>query len=283
MTREEILEKVRFQGELRGLSAKTQHNYYLYIRQYQNYYGKPADELTLSDVQQYLHYLLKERKLKKGSVDFANSALRFLYRRVLETPLDGEKIPRYGKSQRLPNILSREETLGLFEAAGNLRNKCILMTAYSAGLRVSEVAKLRVSDIDSKKMQIFIRAGKGEKDRFALLSQVNLELLREYWKAYRPHDWLFYPRGYKEKHLGVRAIQQMLDKTLAKTGISRDITMHTLRHSFATHLLEDGADLFSIKELLGHNRVANTCVYLHMVSAAQMGIVSPLDKISRDE
>jgi len=283
MTREEILEKLRFQGELRGLSAKTLNNYYLLIRQYQNHFNKPADELTLSDVQNYLHYLLTERKLKKASVDVVNGALRFLYRRVLETPLDVEKLPLHGKSHRLPDILSREETLGLFEAAGSLRNKCILMTAYSAGLRVSEVAGLRVPDIDSKKMQIFIRAGKGEKDRFALLSRVNLELLREYWKAYRPHDWLFYPRGHKEKHLGVRAIQQMLDKTLAKAGISRDVTMHTLRHSFATHLLEDGADLFSIKELLGHSRMATTCVYLHMVSAAQMGIVSPLDKISRDE
>lgn len=179
--------------------------------------------------------------------------------------------------------MSREDTVGLFEAAGSLRNKCILMTAYGAGLRVSEVAKLRVSDIDSKKMQIFIRGGKGEKDRFAILSQVNLELLREYWKAYRPHDWLFYPRGHKERHLGKRAIQKMLDKALTAAGIPGNVTMHTLRHSFATHLLEDGADLFCIKQLLGHSRIASTCKYLHMLSAAQMGVVSPLDKLSRDE
>jgi len=282
MTREEILDKVRFVGELRGLAATTLNNYYLYIRQYQNYYGKPADELTVSDVQRYLHYLLTERRLKKGSVDLANGALRFLYRRVLEAPLDGEKIPRHGKSRQLPNILSREKTLDLFEAAGSLRNRCILMTAYGAGLRVSEVAKLRVSDIDSGKMQIFICGGKGDKDRFAILSQVNLELLREYWKAYRPKDWMFYPRGHKEKHLGTRAIQKMLDKTLTKAGIPGNVTMHTLRHSFATHLLEDGADLFCIKQLLGHSRIASTCKYLHMLSAAQMGVVSPLDKLSRD-
>lgn len=283
MTREEILEKVQFQGELRGLSAKTQYNYYLCIRQYQNHYGKPADELTIGDVQRYLHYLLTERRLKKGSVDLSNSALRFLYRRVLESPLDEEKIPRYGKSRKLPDILSREETQRLFEFAGSLRNKCILMTVYGAGLRVGEVARLRVSDIGSKKMQIFIRAGKGEKDRFALLSQVNLELLRDYWKAYRPNDWLFYPRYHKERHLGIRAIEKIFDQTLAKAGIPKDVTIHTLRHSFATHLLEDGADLFSIKELLGHSRVATTCVYLHMVSAARMGIISPLDKLPRDE
>lgn len=283
MTREEILEKVQFQGELRGLSAKTQYNYYLYIRQYQNYYDKPADELTISDVQGYLHYLRMERRLTKGSVDFANSALRFLYRRVLGSPLDEEKIPRYGKSGKLPDILSREETQRLFEFAGSLRNKCILMTVYGAGLRVGEVARLRVSDIDSKKMQLFIRAGKGEKDRFALLSQVNLEFLREYWKAYRPQDWLFYPRYHKERHLGIRAIEKIFDQALAKAGISKDVTIHTLRHSFATHLLEDGADLFSIKELLGHSRVATTCVYLHMVSASRMGIVSPLDKLPRNE
>lgn len=216
-------------------------------------------------------------------MDVVNSALRFLYRRVLETPLDAEKIPRYGKSRRLPDILSREETLRLFDSAGNFRNKCILMTAYGAGLRVGEVASLRVSDIDSKKMQIFVHAGKGEKDRFALLSQVNLELLREYWKAYRPNGWLFYPRYHKERHLGIRAIEKIFDQALTGAGIPKDVTMHTLRHSFATHLLEDGADLFSIKELLGHSRVATACVYLHMVSAARMGVISPLDKMPRHE
>jgi len=159
MTREEILERVRFQGELRGLAPSTLHNYWLYVRQYQNHYGKPADELGISDVQKYLHHLLHGRKLKKGSVDLVNAALRFLYRRVLETPLEGEKIPRHGKSHRLPGILSRDEMLCLLDAAGSLRNKCILMTAYGAGLRVSEVAKLRVSDIDSKKMQLFICGG----------------------------------------------------------------------------------------------------------------------------
>lgn len=283
MTQEEILEQVQFQGELRGLSAKTQYDYYLYVRQYQNHFGKPADELTISDAQAYLHHLLMERKLKKGSVNFANAALRFLYRRVLGTPLEEEKIPRYGRSRRLPDILSREETLRLFEAGGNLRNKCILMTTYGAGLRLSEVAKLWVSDIDSKKMQIFIRGGKGEKDRFAILLQVNLELLREYWRAYRPKDWLFYPRGHKERHLGIRAVEKIFDQTLTRSGIPKDVTMHTLRHSFATHLLEDGADLFCIKELMGHSRVTTTCMYLHMRSAAQMGVVSPLDKIQSDE
>jgi len=283
MTREEILDRVRFQGELRGLAPSTLHNYWLYVRQYQNHYGKPADELGISDVQKYLHHLLYGRKLKKGTVDLVNAALRFLYRRVLEAPLDGEKIPRHGKSHRLPDILSREETLCLLEAAGSLRNKCILMTAYGAGLRVGEVAKLRVSDIDSKKMQLFICGAKGEKDRFAILSQVNLELLREYWKAYRPKEWLFCPRGHKERHLGTRAIQQMCDKALAAAGISKDVSMHTLRHSFATHLLEDGADLFCIKQLLGHSRISTTCVYLHMLSAAQMGVVSPLDKIQSNE
>ena len=282
MTREEILEKVRFQGELRGLSQRTWYNYYLLVRQFQDYFDRPADELTLRDVQIYLHYLLTERKFKKGSVDVVNGSLRFLYRWVLETPLDGEKIPRHGKSLALPNILSREETLRLFEAAGNLRNRCIFMTAYGAGLRVGEVARLRVSDIDSKRMQIFIQEGKGEKDRFALLSQVNLELLREYWKAYRPRDWMFYPRYHPERHLGVAAIEKIFRQAKERAGITDDVTPHTLRHSFATHLLEDGANLFAIKQLMGHSRVASTCRYLHMLSAAQMGVVSPLDKLRHE-
>lgn len=283
MTQEEILEKVRFQGELRGLSAATQRGYLQQVRRYQNHYGRPADELTIHDVQRYLHYLLTERRLQKPTVDSNNSALRFLYRRVLKTPLDVELVPRHNRSRRIPEILCKDETLRLFEAAGNLRNKCILMTTYGAGLRLSEVARLRVSDIDSKNMRIFIRAGKGDKDRFAILSQINLDMLREYWKAYRPNHWLFYPKGHKEKHLGERAVQKMFGKSLAKAGISKDVSMHTLRHSFATHLLEDGTNLFCIKELLGHSRISTTCVYLRMVSAAKMGVISPLDKISRDE
>lgn len=282
MTQQEIMDTARFVGELRGLSASSQYVYQVHIRLYQEHFERPADQLNIEHVQQYLHHHQFHRNLKKASLNAINSALRFLYLRVLEQPLDGEKIPKH-KNRRLPEILTREETLNIIECTGNLRDKCILMTAYGADLRVSEVAKLQVRDIDSKRMQIFIRCGKGEKDRYAILSQTNLELLRKYWKVYRPVDWLFYHRSNKDQHLGIRSIQNILKQTVESTEINNHITMHTLRHSFATHLLEDGANLFCIKELLGHSRVGTTCIYLRMLPAIGSGVVSPLDKLPKDE
>lgn len=279
MTQAEILEKVQFQCELRGVSDKTQKNYLLYVRLYQEHFGKAADELGITEFQQYLHHLLTARGHKKSSVDTANGALRFLYRRVLDKPLDYEKIPRIQKSKPLPDILTREEIVALLDAAGTLRNRCLLMTAYSAGLRVSEVARLRVQDVDSQKMQLFIQASKGEKERFAMLSQNTLEALREHWKFSRPREYLFYPRYHKERHLGVAAVQKIFGQARVRAGITKDVSMHTLRHSFATHLLEDGARVFHIKELLGHARISTSCVYLHLLSISEMKVQSPLDKL----
>lgn len=279
MTQAEIMEAVQFQCELRGVSEKTRKNYTLYARLYQEHFGKSADELGIAELQQYLHHLLTVRGHKKASVDTANGALRFLYRRVLDQPLDYEKIPRIQKSKPLPDILTREEIITLLDAAGTLRNRCLLMTAYSAGLRVSEVVRLRVQDVDSEKMQLFIQASKGEKERFAMLSQSTLEALREHWKFSRPQEYLFYPRYHKERHLGVAAVQKIFGQAKVRAGIAKHVSMHTLRHSFATHLLEDGASIFHIKQLLGHARISTSCVYLHLLSISEMQIQSPLDKL----
>ena len=279
MTQAEVLEKVRFQCELRGTSDKTRKNYLLYARLYQEHFGKSADELGLSELQQYLHHLRTVRGQKKSSVDTANGALRFLYRRVLEIPLDYEKIPRIQKSRPLPDILTREEIVALLDAAGTLRNRCLLMTAYSAGLRVSEVARLRVQDVDSEKMQLFIQASKGEKERFAMLSQNTLAALRKHWKFSRPQEYLFYPRYHKERHLGVAAVQKIFGEAKERAGITKHVSTHTLRHSFATHLLEDGASLFHIKQLLGHARISTSCIYLHLLAISEMQVQSPLDKL----
>lgn len=279
MTQTEILEQTRFQCELRGVSPKTKKNYLLHTRLFQEHYGKPADELGTPEIQQFLHHLRMERGYKKASVSTVNGALRFLYRRVLDIPLDYEKIPRLRHPRPLPDIFTREEIRLLLDSAGTPRNRCILMLAYSAGLRVSEVAALRVRDIDSEKMQIFIAASKGEKERYAILSPDALELLRQVWKATRPQEYLFYPRYHKERHLGVAAVQKIFGEAKTRAGITSDVSMHSLRHSFATHLLEDGASIYHIKQLLGHSSISTTCIYLHLVAISGMNLKSPLDKV----
>lgn len=279
MTQAEILEKVQFQCELRGLSRSSAKNYQLYARLYQEHFEKPADELGIGDFQQYMHYLRVERGYKKASVSVVNGALRFLYRRVLEIPLDYDKIPRLNTPKPLPEVLTREEVKQLVEHTNTLRNRCLLMTAYSAGLRVSEVAALRVQDIDSAKMQIFIQASKGGKERFAILSPNTLELLRKCWKETRPREYLFYPRYHKERHLTVAAVQKIFGETKARAGITKHVTMHSLRHSFATHLLEDGAGIYQIKQLLGHSKITTCCIYLHLLAISEMNVQSPADKL----
>jgi len=277
MTKEEILRKLQFDTRLRGLSKHTQDEYYTKVKQFQNHYDKPATELTVEDIQNYLYHLLTEKGLTSGTVNTYNSGLRFLYNVTLDIPINLNKIPCHRKQRKFPDILTRKEVNALFDACYNLRDKCMLMTMYSAGLRLSEVASLRVSDIDSEKIQLFIRDGKGSKDRFAILSQSCLEALRKYWKVYRPKDWLFYSRNQTGTHITPRAIQNVFRKCKDLAGITKNVTSHSLRHSFATHLLESGVSIFHIKQLLGHSDISTTCFYLHLVKISELNVVSPLD------
>jgi site-specific recombinase XerD len=286
MTQEEILERVRFHAELRGLSHHTVIEYITKAKLYQQHYGKPADELGLTDIQNFLHYLQHERQVAPGSLNTYNSGLRFLYNVVLDKPLNLHKIPCQRKLRSFPDILTRQEVEQLFAGCENLRDKCILMTAYSAGLRVREVASLRVGDIDSANMQLFIRYAKGGKDRYAILSQRNLNILREYWKAYRPTGYLFHSLRLKpnpEKHLTVKSLQDIFHKARINAGLTKDVSFHTLRHSFATHLLEDGVSIYHIKQLLGHSDISTTCFYIHLVKISQLKVRSPLDTFKSGE
>lgn len=164
-----------------------------------------------------------------------------------------------------------------------MKHKAILMTAYSAGLRVSEVLSLKVADIDSNHMQIYVRSGKGDKDRYTLLSNHTLFYLRDYFRAYKPTDWLFYTAHDKSTHLSTRTTQKVFKDSASKAGILKPVTFHTLRHSFATHLLMAGINLFTIKELLGHKNIQTTMVYLHLAPAKVLSVTSPLDMEVPDE
>ena len=281
MTKQDVLNRLWQDMKLRGLSEHTQADYLIKARRFQEFYDKPTAEMSIDEVRDYLLHLSEVKKLASGSVNAYNSALRFLYNISLDMSINIAKIPRHKRSRKFPEILTRAEIQTMLDACDNLRDKCMLATTYSAGLRVSEIVTLRVKDIDSKKMQIFIRQGKGNKDRFAVLSKTNLQILREYWLTYRPKDYLFISRN--RNVIGIRAFQELFKKYVTKAGITKHLTAHSLRHSFAMHLLEDGVSIFDIKQLLGHSDLSTTCFYLRLTKISEMNVQSPFDRLSSDK
>ncbi len=228
-------------------------------------------------------FLLNEINTGKasGSVNKHNSALRFIFGAVLERNLNCRMIPRRRDRREFPSIMSKDEIVRFFSVIDNMRDRTIFETVYGAGLRLSEITHLRVQDIDSKQMRIFVHQGKGGKDRFTLLSQRNLDLLREYWKQYRPNlpdGYLFYGRGRNKYILTSRSVQNAFNKYKALSNLPKTYTVHTLRHCFATHLIESGVDVCQIKDLLGHTFIQTTAFYLHLSNMNQ-SIKSPLDTL----
>lgn len=281
MDQQQVIEKLARDIELRGLSKGTVKEYCQRVKLFQDHFKKPATEIVEREIRDYLYYLRNDRNLSVSAVNTYNCALRFLYDVTLEQNLNYKRVPRLKQPYLLPNILTKDEVQAIFNAADNLKHKCILMTIYGSGLRLSEITSLKLSDIDSKNMRIFIDQGKGQKDRYALLSQWNLEILREYWKQYKPKYWLF--EGMEEgSHISKRAVQDLFKKYLKKSGMSKKASVHTLRHSFATHLLEDGTNLFYIRDLLGHATIRTTTVYLHVATTDILKTTSPLDTLLQE-
>ena len=222
-----------------------------------------------------------EKKLSEGTVNYINACLKYLYTKIIDRHWNMDKLPRVKERRQLPAILSPEEVKAIFNATHNLKHKAILMTIYSAGLRISEVCNLKISDIDSKRMQIFIREGKGNKDRYTILAEENLKILREYWKMYQPKDYLFLGR-YKTEAISTRSVQAAFGKSIKRTEITKHVSVHSLRHAFATHLLDSGTDICYIQKLLGHTRITTTCIYLHLRRLDLLKIKSPLDTLLGD-
>lgn len=189
-----------------------------------------------------------------------------------------KSIPRTKKAKKLPIVLSKDEVKRIINVTANLKHKAIFATTYAAGLRVSEVANLRIKDIDSSNMQIRVSQGKGNKDRYTLLSEKNIEILREYFKVYHPTTWLF-PGMLKDDPINTRTIQKVFVRAKQKAGIKKDATIHSLRHSFATHLLEAGTDIYHIQQLLGHTNVKTTSIYIHLTNHNVLKLTSPLDSL----
>jgi site-specific recombinase XerD len=234
-----------------------------------------------AEFRDFLRYLQEERKLSPASINTYNSGLRFLYEVTLEQNFNYKRIPRAKEPILLPNIMTVTEVQKLFEVIDDLRYKAIFLTVYGSGLRLREVRHLRISDVDSEQMRLFIYQSKGKKDRFAVLSQTSLTALREYWKAYRPN----HPEGYLFLNrtgsdcISDRAIQDAFAKYRDCAKLNCRATVHTLRHSYATHLLESGVSIFYIRQLLGHKTIGSTTRYLHVATTDILKTKSPLDTL----
>jgi site-specific recombinase XerD len=264
--------------QLRGMTPQTQRNYVLHVARFAGFYHTSPEHLDLEDIRQFHLHLLNDRHLSAESVNQSVSAIKFLYLHVLEMPWSNDHFPRAKRPSKLPVILSPEEVSAFFDHIPSLRYRACLMTCYGAGLRVSEAVALKVSDIDSKRMLIRVQQGKGRKDRYAMLSERLLTVLRLWWRSARPQDYLF-PGWQTGKHMCSTSLQTACREAALRAGIAKRITVHTLRHSFATHMLENGTDVRIIQVLLGHARIDTTAHYTAVSTQLISHTLSPLEKL----
>ena len=264
--------------QARNLSPATQKNYIHYVYELAKYFMKSPEQLEPGDIKKFQLYLLHERKLSAPSVNQSISAMKFLYNTTLERNWANQKFPRVRIPETLPEILSQNEAVRLFQHVPSMKYRTALMVCYGAGLRVSDAVKLTPADIDAERMTIRIEQGKGSKDRYALLSPRVLEIIRA-WQEKLPATaaWLFPSWFGRDKHISIGSLQRACQEARYESGIPKTITVHTLRHSFATHLLEDGNDIRVIQVLLGHKRINTTAHYTRVSSVIMRQTTGPLD------
>ena len=263
--------------QVRNLALNTQTSYVQQVSLFARHFDKSPEQLGPEDLRTYQVYLINEKKLAPGSVLIAVAALRFLYKVSLKKDWTFEDvIPAPKKPQKLPVVLSPEEVLQFLGSVGNTKHRAILTTCYAAGLRISEAVCLKPVDIDSQRMVIRVDQGKGQKDRYVMLSTKLLEILRNWWRLERPQPWLF-PGDIPGRHISKDAVEQACQKARRLSGIRKPITPHSLRHGFAVHLLESGTDVRTIQLLLGHRSLATTARYLRIATTKVCSTSSPLD------
>ena len=270
---------------LKGYSQSTLRTYENEFRQFlQTIKDKPASDLNVSRLKDYFQYCFTTLHLSENTLHSRINAMKFYYEQVLGREKFFWEIPRPKKPLLLPKLLNEDELRKLFNALTNKKHKAMLFTAYSAGLRVSEVVNLKIADIDSQRMQIFIARAKGKKDRYVNLSPILLDILRKYLLDYKPRPKIYLFES--EQTLGgypTRTAQQIFANAKKKAGIKKEVGIHSLRHSFATHLLDKGTDIKYIKDLLGHFNIKTTERYLHVSKQQLINIVSPLDDLWKKE
>ena len=278
---ESYINKIEDVGKLRNLKPGTIRTYKNNVRDFLKFINKHPDELTCEDARDFLLHL-KNKGDKASTLNNKNGALVFFYKRVLGKLWDDNLVPRAINDYAIPRVLTRDEIEKLLDATPNLKYKAIFAIMYSSGLRVSEVLHLHYNDISRTNMQIYIHSAKNHTSRYALLSQRALDILTEYWfKCGKPRDILF-PNQWTGKYLTPSATGLEMRKSVERAGLPKDVHSHCLRHSFATHLLEDGVDIRYIQTLLGHRSPKSTEIYLHISNKALLGVKSPFDKNAGD-
>ena len=276
-----VLPAMQQQLKLKAYSPSTTKTYINEMAQLlQTINTIPADELTTDHLRRYLIYCYEKLMLTENTLHSRINAMKFYFEQVLGREKFFWEIPRPKKQLQLPHFFNQDEITAIIKAAGNIKHKTMLMLAYASGLRVSEVVSIRTKDIDSHRMCILIQQAKGKKDRMVTLSPVLLVMLREYWKTNRPSKtgYLF-PGQYKDDPYSTRGLQLVLAAAKKKAGVLKPGSIHALRHSFATHLLDKGTDVIMIMKLLGHNDIKTTMRYLHVTNRDMLQIISPLDHL----
>ncbi|MCO1604652.1 site-specific tyrosine recombinase/integron integrase [Desulfosporosinus nitroreducens] len=274
-----LLIKVTEELKLKGYSEETQKSYLGHIRRFLLYSNKDSNLLSKEDIRKYLMYLLDEKEKSHSYANQVISAIRFLFINILRKEIEiFDNILRPKKEHKLPDILSSEEVQRILNSVKNVKHRMILLLIYSAGLRVSEVVRLKLNNIDEDRMLIHLRQAKGHRDRYTILSPVALKSLKDYIRIYQTKEWLF--SGEKEEnHLTERSVQKIFEVACFKAKITKKVSVHSLRHSFATHLLERGIDLRYIQEILGHQNSKTPEIYTHVSKKSIANIRSPLDSL----
>ena len=262
---------------VRNLSPATQRSYLYAVAKFSRFFGKSPERLDLEDVRTYQVHLASQG-IAWATLNQTVAALRFFYGVTLGRPEIPERIAYAREPRRLPVVLSADEVVRFLEAVPSLKSRTALTTAYAAGLRVSEVVALKVADIDSGRMLIRVEQGKGGKDRYVMLSAQLLAILRTYWRLAKPRHWLF-PGRDEEHPIDQTVLHAACRSACEAAGLTKHVTVHTLRHSFATHLLESGADIRIIQVLLGHTNISTTARYAQVATSTIQGTASPLDRL----
>jgi integrase/recombinase XerD len=275
-----LLQRMREELQLRNSSEETITTYLGCVERFARYYGQSPEQLNAEQGRSYLLYLLGERKLSWPALHVNRAALRFLSVRVLKQHWFDEEIQCPKRPLSLPTVLSADEITRLLEHTRNLKHWTMLATLYATGLRSKELRLLKVSDIDSPRMVLHIRNGKGQVPRDLVLSPVLLERLRVYWRWQKPQEWLFPSQERQEHPMGGRSLRVVCANAGRRAGIQKPVHPHVFRHSYATHLLEAGADLRTIQILLGHTDIRTTACYLRVSTRRLQAVTSPFDTLA---
>ena len=276
-----LRQKLIRQMDLKNLSPHTRRSYLNAVNGLARHYRKSPETITSEMIEDYLLYLKNEKNNAPASCSLVLTGLRFFYKHVLDQQIEiGFRLSK--KPRKLPTVLTRDQVWKIINGPGNIKHRLALMTTYAAGLRVGELRRLKPEHIDSQRMLIKVVDGKGRKDRYTMLSRMLLEELRRYYQACHPHPYLF-PSSIKKRKdqpLSYEAVRSIYEKARKKAGVKRGEGLHTLRHCFATHLLEAGYDIRKIQVLLGHSRLSTTIIYLHVSRKTLSMVPSPLDLIA---